>query len=48
MFWGILSAFLGSTSTIFYRLSIREWKFGRSTFSVLGSWLGSAMALGFL
>jgi hypothetical protein len=48
MFWWVLSAFLGSASTVFYRLAIREWKYGRSSFVVLGNWIGSLMAIGLL
>jgi len=45
---GILSALLGSTTSIFYRKGIALWPHGRSSFMVIGNWIGSLFAIGII
>jgi hypothetical protein len=46
--FGVLSALMGSTSTIFYRKAIAIWPYGRSSFVLFGNWIGTMMAIGIL
>lgn len=45
---GLLSAIMGSTSTIFYRKAIAMWPHGRNSFVLFGNWIGTVMSIGIL